>query len=62
MHEMIEGLRGVEVVADDFVTVGFGDTVEAAIHNHDQNLRVFLQRCAERGVRLNPEKVQLRLS
>ena len=61
MHELIEGLHGVEVVADDFVTVGFGETVETATQSHDQNLRVFLQRCAERGVKLNPEKVQLRL-
>ncbi len=30
MHEVIEGLQGVEVVADDFVTVGFGDTEEEA--------------------------------
>ena len=25
MHEVIEGLQGVEVVADDLVVVGFGD-------------------------------------
>ena len=47
MHEVIEGLEGVEVVADDFVTVGFGDTEEEAIANHDQNLEAFLQRCEE---------------
>ena len=62
MHELIEGLQGVEVVADDFVTVGFGETVNAATHSHDRNLTAFLQRCAERGVKLNPDKVQLRLS
>ena len=62
MHQMIEGLQGVEVVADDFVTVGFGETLEVATHNHDQNIRAFLQRCVERGVKLNAEKVQLRLS
>ena len=30
MHELIEGLRGVEVIADDFVVIGFGDTVQEA--------------------------------
>lgn len=35
MHQMIEGLQGVEVVADDFVTVWFGETLEVATHNHD---------------------------
>ena len=44
MHELIEGLRGVEVVADDFVVVGFGDTHEVATRDHDHNLEEFLQR------------------
>ena len=26
MHELIEGLRGVEVIADDFVVVGYGES------------------------------------
>jgi len=30
MHELIEGLTGTEVVADDFVVAGFGDTYEEA--------------------------------
>ena len=47
MHEVIEGLEGVEVVADDYVTVGFGDTEEEAVAYHDQNLEAFLQRCEE---------------
>jgi hypothetical protein len=31
MHELIEGVQGVEVVTDDFVTVGFGETVNLPI-------------------------------
>ena len=38
MHEVIEGLTGVEVIADDFFVVGLGDTEEQAIENHDANL------------------------
>jgi hypothetical protein len=38
IHELIEGLQGVEVVADDFVVVWFGDMVQDAIKDHDQNL------------------------
>ena len=60
MHELIEGLHGVEVVADDFVIVGFGGTQEEATHDHDHNLEAFLMRCGERGMKLNPEKVRLR--
>ena len=29
-HEFIEGLDGVEVVTDDFLVVGCGDTVEVS--------------------------------
>ena len=60
IHELIEGLRGVEVVADDFVVVGFGDTVQAATRDHDSNLEAFLHRCAEKGVKLNSDKIKLR--
>ena len=60
MQELIEGLHGVEVVADDFVVVGFGDTQETAIRDHDRNLEEFLQRCAARGIKLNSNKVSLR--
>ena len=35
LHQLIEGLSGVEVIADDFVVVGFGDNMEDAIQNHD---------------------------
>ena len=42
MNEAIEGLCGVEVIADDFLVCGFGDTVLEAIKDHDQNLTAFL--------------------
>ena len=35
MHELVEGLKGVEVVADDFVFIGFGDTEKEAGTDHD---------------------------
>ena len=43
MHELIEGLNGVEVIADDFVVVGYGDSLETASKDHDKSLSVFLQ-------------------
>ena len=60
MHEVVEGLQGVEVVADDFVTVGFEDTEDEAIANHDQSLEAFLQRCEEWNLKLNDAKLKLR--
>ena len=47
MHELIEGLHGVEVVADDFVAIGFGSTQKEAIRDHDKNLAGLLQRCEQ---------------
>ena len=62
MHEIIEGLQGVEVAADDFLVVGRGETSEAANRDHNKNLEAFLQRCEAKGVRLNPDKIKLRVS
>ena len=59
-HELIEGLQGIEVVADDFVVVGYGNTVDEANVDHDKRLHSFLQRCEERGVKLNVDKFKLR--
>ena len=61
MHELIEGLKGVEVIADDFVVVGFGCSLDKAVKDHDHNLESFLMRCAARGVKLNAEKLKLRM-
>ena len=57
MHELIDG---VEVVADDFMVVGYGDNVEQANQSHDTNLDSFLRRCDEKGIHLNAAKAQLR--
>ena len=62
MHQLIEGLQGVEVIADDFVVVGRGIKMEDASRDHDINLIALLDRCAERGVKLNAEKVRLRMT
>ena len=60
MQELIEGLHGIEVIADNFAAVGFGDTFAEASRDHDKNIEAFLRRCENRGIRLNLDKVQLR--
>lgn len=47
---------------NDFLVIGFGDTVSEAVENHDENLVGFLERARERNLTLNPDKIQLRLS
>ena len=53
--EAIDGLDGVECIADDVVV--HGKSVEA----HDRNLEAFLERCKEKGLKLNLDKLELRL-
>ena len=59
MHELVEDLEGVEVVADDFVFVGFGESQEEVSKNHDVHLDAFLKRCEEKNLKLNEEKLKL---
>lgn len=61
MHELIDGLNGVAVIADDSVVVGYSDSLQAASKDHDESLSAFLQRCEERGIRLNGDIFQLRM-
>ena len=60
MKELVEDLKGIEVTAMYFVIVGYGDTHEAAVVDHDRNLNAFLRRCEERGIVLNAQKLCLR--
>ena len=46
---------------DDFLVVGCGDTVQEVMTNHDQNLFALLNRARERNLKLNPEKIKVRL-
>ena len=55
MHETIEGLDGTGVIADDFLITGKDDA------EHDANLQASLNRCRERNLVLNAEKVRYKL-
>ena len=56
IQEVLEGLEGVEVIADDILVFG-RDVTE-----HDRNLRNLLERARERNLKLNKDKVKLRLT
>ena len=61
MQKLIEGLCVVEVVASDFVAIGFGNTFEEAVQDHDRNLTGLLQRCEQQQVKLNNDKIKFRM-
>ena len=54
------GLDGCKSIADDIIVFGCGETVEEATADHGEKLRSLVQRCRERGVKLNCAKLQLR--
>ena len=54
--EALEGLPGIVCIADDVIIHG-RDMAE-----HDHHLSGFLQRCKEKGIKLNRDKLELRLS
>ena len=62
MHEMVEGMDGIEVIADDFLIFGCGNTQQEAIRDHDKILRRFLVKYEKQNLHLNSAKVKLRES
>ena len=48
--ELEEGSLFLTTFNTPFVVVGFGDTVQVATEDHDNNLKAFLHRCVEKGV------------
>ena len=57
MHEIIEGMEGIEVVADDFLIYGCGKTTELANEDHDRKFRAFLEKCKINNLHLNKAKM-----
>ena len=58
----LENLPGVLCIADDILIYGTGETDEEATANHYRSLQDLLQRCKDRGIVLNPDKMKLRMS
>ena len=57
MHQLIEGLNGVEVMADDFVVDAMKQRQSMTM---TKKLHTLLQRCEECGVRHNADKIKPR--
>ena len=61
-HEVLEGLPGVEVIADDILVYGCGDTQEEAVKDRDKKLIGLLKRAQKVNLKLNPKKLKLKMS
>ncbi len=58
MHEFVEGLEGVEVIVDDFLIAGFGNTDDEVNASLERNERAFFQKCHEWNLELNKSKLK----
>ena len=61
LQNALHGIEGVAVVADDILVFGVGTTMEDAIQNHDEALLRVLKRARLCNLKLNKQKLQLRL-
>ena len=62
MEEALEGLDGIKPIHDDiFQIYGCGDNDKEAEEDHDRKLKALLQRCLERNIKLNKEKMKLKV-
>ena len=59
LNQTLDRLDGLLTVHDDMVIYGVGDTEDEARSDHNAKLRCFLQRCREKGVKLNKKKLKL---
>ena len=61
-HEVIEGLNGVECIADDLLVYGSGDNYEEAVKDHDENLKALLLRARQTNLVFNKDKLRYKLT
>ena len=61
MIQTLERLDGVLNIADDILIYGVGDSPEQANADHDRKLEALLQRCRERSIALNRDRLKLRV-
>ena len=61
-NQLVDGLKGTEVIHDEFLIVGCGDTDDEAEAGHDSNLNALLERARERNLRLNADNLKSKMT
>lgn len=59
LQEIIQGLKGVECLADDLLIYGSGDSLKEALEDHNRNLEQLFFRLENSNVKLNHSKLRL---
>ena len=58
--QVLEGLSGIIVIADDILVFGSGDTYEEAEADHDKNIAALMDRAEEKNLKFNLAKFQFK--
>lgn len=58
-NEVLQGLKGISVMADDILIYGCGDDYQEAVKDHNKNLENLLIRMRKVNLKLNKDKVKL---
>lgn len=61
VNEALEGISGTMAIHDDILVYGCGETDEEAIVDHDKKLEALFDRCLEKNLKINQEKLKPRL-
>ncbi|XP_055526958.1 uncharacterized protein K02A2.6-like [Wyeomyia smithii] len=59
LQETIQGLKGVECLADDILIYGSGETLREALEDHNRNLKELFLQLDRNNVKLNLSKLKL---
>ena len=60
LQEILADLKGVVVLRDDILVLGYGDTMEKATEDHDKNLISLLKKARQVNLKLNSKKMKLK--
>jgi len=60
LHEHLSDLQGMEVLRDDILVIGSGDTLDEATLDHNENLLKLLKRTRDVNLKFNSKKLNLR--
>ena len=58
LKHALEDLKGVLPIQYDILIYGAGTTEEKTLQDHDRNLLQLMQRCREKNIKLNKEKIK----
>ncbi|UYV64550.1 K02A2.6-like [Cordylochernes scorpioides] len=61
LYEIFQGLEGIEIIDDDILILGKGDSYEEALKDHDRNLENLFKTARQANLKFNINKVKLRL-